>query len=56
MGRLSKKFSQMTADHNVITCRYILKFYSKCAEIYNLEQAHFLSAPGFTGQACLKKT
>ena len=28
----------------------------KCLEIYELYPAHFLSAPGLSWQACLKKT
>ena len=28
----------------------------KCIEIYKLDPAHFLSAPGLAWQACLKKT
>ena len=31
-------------------------FRNKCIEIYELDPAHFLSAPGLTWQACLKKT
>ena len=31
-------------------------FRNKCAEIYELDPAHFLSAPGLAWQACLKKT
>ena len=31
-------------------------FRNKCIEIYELELAHFLSAPGLAWQACLKKT
>ena len=31
-------------------------FRNKCIEIYELEPVHFLSAPGLTWQACLKKT
>ena len=27
-----------------------------CIEIYQLDPAHFLSAPGLAWQACLKKT
>ena len=27
-----------------------------CIEVYELDPAHFLSAPGLTWQACLKKT
>ena len=31
-------------------------FRDKCIEIYELDLAHFLSAPGLAWQACLKKT
>ena len=31
-------------------------FRDKCIEIYELDPAHFLSAPGVAWQACLKKT
>ena len=31
-------------------------FRDKCIEIYELNPAHFLSAPGLAQQACLKKT
>ena len=30
-------------------------FRNKCIEIYELDPAHFLSAPGLAWQACLKK-
>ena len=31
-------------------------FRNKCIEIYELDPAHFVSAPGLAWQACLKKT
>ena len=31
-------------------------FRDKCIDIYELNPTHFLSAPGLTWQACLKKT
>ena len=31
-------------------------FRNKCIEIYKLDPAHFLSAPGLAWQACSKKT
>ena len=31
-------------------------FRNKCTEIYELDPAHSLSAPGLAWQACLKKT
>ena len=30
-------------------------FRNKCIEIYQLEPAHFLSAPGLAWQTCLKR-
>ena len=35
---------------------YLKNFRNKCIEIYELDPAHFLSAPGLAWQACLKKT
>ena len=32
------------------------KFQEKCIEIYQVDPAHFVSAPGLAWQACLKKT
>ena len=40
----------------IIACRCFENFRDKCVEIYGLDPAHFLSAPGSTWQACLKKT
>ena len=40
----------------IIACRCIWKFYNKCIEIYELDPARFLSAPGLAWKACLKKT
>ena len=31
-------------------------FRDKCAEIYELDPAHFMCVPGLAWQACLKKT
>ena len=31
-------------------------FRNRCIEIYEVDPAHFLSAPGLAWQACLKKT
>ena len=33
-----------------------VNFRDKCIKIYQLDPARFLSAPGFSWQACLKKT
>ena len=32
------------------------KFRNMCIKVYELDPAHFLSAPGLAWQACLKKT
>ena len=32
------------------------KFRETCIDIYELDPSHFLSAPGLSWQACLKKT
>ena len=31
-------------------------FRNKCIEMYEIDSAHFFSAPGLAWQACLKKT
>ena len=48
-------------DLNVQSDTFLLgavfeNFRNKCIEIYELDPAHFLSAPGLAWQACLKKT
>ena len=35
---------------------YLKTLEKKCIEIYELDPAHFLSAPGLAWQACVKKT
>ena len=40
----------------IIACWCVGKFRDKCIKIYELDPAHFLSAPGLAWQACLKKT
>ena len=39
-----------------MACLSIENFRNKCNEIYELDPANFLSAPGLAWQACLKKT
>ena len=36
--------------------RVFENFRNECIEIYELDPAHFMSAPGLAWQACLKKT
>ena len=40
----------------IIPCWCVWKFRDKCIKIYELDPAHFLSAPGLAWQACFKKT
>ena len=49
----------MICMFNVIRLCFLIifeNFRNKCIEIYELDPAHFLSAPGLAWQACLKKT
>ena len=39
-----------------MACLSIENFRNKCNEMYELDPANFLSAPGLAWQACLKKT
>ena len=43
-------------DLYVQTANVFENFRDKCVEIFGLDPAHFLSAPGLAWQACLKKT
>ena len=40
----------------IIACRLFENFRDQFIEIYELDPAHFVSAPGLAWQACLKKT
>ena len=44
-----------SAIHNCLLI-FFENFTDKCIEIYELDPALFLSAPGLAWQACLKKT
>ena len=57
------KIKNLGEYHNLyVQCDTLLladvfeNFRDKCIEIYELDPAHFLSAPGLAWQACLKKT
>ena len=43
-------------SHTLLLSDVFENFRNKCIEIYELDPAHFLSAPGLASQACLKKT
>ena len=44
------------AIHYLLLADVFVNFRDKCIEIYKLDPAHFLPAPGLLWQACLKKT
>ena len=46
----------MTCMTCILLADVFENFRHKCIEIYGLDPAHFLSAPGLAWQACLKKT
>ena len=47
----------MYVQSDTLLLAYLFKnFRNKCIEIYELDPAHFLSAPGLAWQACFKKT
>ena len=43
-------------SHTLLLADVFENFRNECIEIYELDPAHFLSAPGLPWQACLKKT
>ena len=47
----------MYVQSDTLLLAYVFEnFRNKCIEIYELDPAYFLSAPGLAWQACLKKT
>ena len=61
MGSIWNKKSWWDHDFYVPCNTFLLSdvfenFRNKCIEKYELDPAHFLSAPGLEWQACLKKT
>ena len=50
-------FHDLYVQSDILLLGYVFeKFRNKCIEIYELDPAHFISAPGLAWQACLKKT
>ena len=43
-------------SHTLLLAEVFENFRNKCIEIYELDPAHFISAPGLAWQAFLKKT
>ena len=51
------KYHDLYVQSNTLLLADVFEnFRDKCIEIYELDPAHFLSAPGLAWQACLKKT
>ena len=51
------EYHDLYVQSNTLLLADIFKnFRNKCIEIYELDHAHFLPAPGLAWQACLKKT
>ena len=47
----------MYVQSDTLLLAYVFEnFRNKCIEIYELDPAYFVSAPGLAWQACLKKT
>ena len=49
-------YHDMYVQNDTLLFAYVFgNFRNKCIEIYELDPAYFLSAPGLAWQACLKK-
>ena len=55
MKNLGEYHDLNVQSHNLLLADVFENFRNKCIEIYELDPAHFLSAPGLAWQACLKK-
>ena len=56
LKNLSDSHDFYVQSHTLLLVDVFENFRNKCIEIYKLDPAHFLSAPGLAWQACLKKT
>ena len=51
------EYHHLNVQSDTALLPYIVEnFRDKCIEIYNLDPAHFLTAPRLAWRACLKKT
>ena len=55
MKNLGEYHDLHVQSHTLLLGDVFENFRNKCIEIYELDPAHFLSAPGLAWQACLKK-
>ena len=53
---LGQYYDLYPQSDTLLTTDIFESFRKKCLELYELDPAHFLSAPGLLWQACLKKT
>ena len=56
INNLSKYHDLYVQSDTLLLADVFQNFTNKCIEIYELDPAYFLSAPGLAWQACLKKT
>ena len=50
------EYHGLYVQSNTMLADVFENFRNKCIEIYELDPAHFPSAPGLAWEACLKKT
>ena len=56
INNLGKYHNSYVQSDTLLLADVFENFRNKCIKIYELDLAHFLSAPGLAWQACLKKT
>ena len=56
LPNLGQYYDLYAQSDTLLTTDIFESFRKKCLEHYELDPAHFLSAPGLLWQACLKKT
>ena len=56
MNKLGDHHDLYVQSDSLLLADVFGNFRNKCIEIYELDPAHFLSAPGLVWQVCLKKT
>ena len=56
MNNLGDYHDLYVRNDTLLLANTFKNFRNKCIEIYEMDPAHFLSAPGLAWQVCLKKT